>query len=204
MEILYAILGIAIIGVLLIMILDYILIGKIHFCNQNNLKTETYLIEKDNYFEVQNECECAAFASAYLLRHLGHEIRGFDLYDTIPKKFLMNNGGVYPKGVIYMLNQYHHRMEYCRGNISALCNEVAKGNPVIVLIKTRTDKNWLHYDSVVGFDSENIYLAESYKTLIGEDKKNYNRKIPIKEFQKLWRTNDFKMPLYKNTFYRLK
>ena len=140
---------------------------------------------------------------------MGKEAKGFDLYNELPKKYIMKNGAVYPKGVLFLLDKYEVEAIYCRGNLNALLNEVAKGRPVTVLIKTFENKNWLHYSTVVGYDREYIYLAESYKPLINcnEDdynKENYNRRISKEEFKKLWNTRQLKMPLYKNTFYRIK
>ena len=68
------------------------------------------------------------------------------------------------------------------------------------MIKIRPDKNWLHYVPVVGYDGQNIFVAESLAELSNCNEPHYNRRIPVKEFKKLWNTAMPKMPLYANTF----
>lgn len=137
-----------------------------------------------------------------MLRHFGIEANGVDLYSLMPNK--MKNGYVYQKGISKLLLNYGIVTNYCRGNINTLRHELQKGNPVIVLIRYNTNKNWLHYVPVVGIDDENVYIAESLEELSnchGND--YYNRTIPINEFKKLWNTRMIKMPCYKNTYFNL-
>lgn len=188
---------------IVIQIVDMVLMGCLHFHHAKNRIPDSYIIGTPNRTEKQGEFECAAFSSAYLLRHLGTEIGGFDLYDKIPDKFKMTGGMVYPKGVRYCLAAYGVKSQYCRGNIRILKEEVAKGVPVIVMMKIREDKNWLHYVPVVGYDNEYIYIAESYAPLINCDEKLYNRKVEVKSFERLWDTKELKMPLYSKTYYRI-
>ncbi len=91
-------------------------------------------------------------------------------------------------------------MKYCAGNINALKNEVSKGNPVIVMIRTYINKTWLHYVPVVGYDEQYVFIAESLEELVNCDEQYYNRKIEIKEFKKLWNTSMVKMPLFRNSY----
>ncbi len=112
----------------------------------------------------------------------------------------MKNGYVYPKGIQKLLSQYGFQVKYCTGNINTLKNEIVKGNPVIVMIRTYTDKNWLHYVPVVGYDEQYIYIAESLEELVNCDEPYYNRKVAIGEFEKLWNTSMAKMPFYRNTY----
>ena len=86
------------------------------------------------------------------------------------------------------------------GNIAELKKEVSKGAPVIVFIRTYKNKSYLHYVPVVGYDEENFYIAESLKELINTNGINYNRRISILDFKKLWNTSDLKMPFYKYTY----
>ena len=108
---------------------------------------------------------------------------------------------VYPKGIFNFLFKNGFKVKYCRGNLNSLKNEVATGNPVIAMIKIRPDKNWLHYVPVVGYDGQNIFIAESLAELSNCNEPHYNRRIPAKEFKKLWNTAMPKMPLYANTFF---
>ena len=59
----------------------------------------------------------------------------------------------------------------------------------------------MHFVPVVGFDKENVLLAESLERLVNCKNEHYNRRICNKEFLKLWNTAMVKMPLYANTFF---
>ena len=72
---------------------------------------------------------------------------------------------------------------------------------VIVMIRVRNDKNWLHYVSVVGFDDRYVFVAESLLELVNCNCKYYNRRIEKKFFLQLWNTAMLKQPLFRNTFY---
>lgn len=188
---------------IIIQIVDMILMGRLHFHHAKNQMPDKYIIDTPNQTEKQGEVECAAFSSAYVLRHLGMKAEGVDLYDKIPGKFKMAGGTVYPKGVRYCLAAHGVKSQYCRGNLQILKEEIAKGVPVIVMMKIREDKNWLHYVPVVGYDDKHIYIAESYAPLVNCDEKLYNRKIEAKSFERLWDTKELKMPLYSKTYYRI-
>ena len=203
MYILIVVLGIIMLYFLIIQMADIFLIGFLHKRTNKESVPDEFMITKSNRIDMQGEYECSAFSSAYILRHLGKDAEGFNLYDKIPSRFKMANGYVYPKGIIDCLSNNGVNAEYCKGNLGVLKSEVVKGIPVIVLIKIREDKNWLHFVPVVGYDEKYIYIAESYEPLINCNEKFYNRKVEIEKFQKLWKTGDYRMPLYSNTFYRI-
>lgn len=73
-------------------------------------------------------------------------------------------------------------VRYCSGNLEALQQEICKGNPVIVMIKVRKDKNWLHYVPVVGFNDRYIFIAESLLELVNCDCGFYNRRVEKRNF----------------------
>ncbi len=179
-------------------VVDVILLGRLHVKSGRGCRKGQFLIERENRIDLQERFECSAYSSAFCLRHWGIEAEGPELYQKMPNK--MKNGYVYPKGIQNLLPQYGFRVTYCIGTLSALKKEVAKGNPVIVLIRVRSDKNWLHYVPVVGFDENYIFLAESLKEFVNCDEKYYNRAIEIDEFKKLWNTSMIKMPFYRNTY----
>ncbi|MBD3922961.1 hypothetical protein H8B09_29910 [Paenibacillus sp. PR3] len=54
-----------------------------------------YFIEKANRMDLQQSNECAAFSSAFILRHFGEEADGNELYRRFPRK--RHNGTVDPK-----------------------------------------------------------------------------------------------------------
>lgn len=159
----------------------------------------TYLIPQNNRIDFQSNTECAAFSTAYLLRHFGLEAEGKALYAHFPSK--TRAGNVYPKGIRTELRKRGFKTNYYKGNLNTLKYEVSKGTPVIVFIKVHKDYNNLHFVPVIGYDTEYIYLAESLKHLANcDDHKSYNRKVPINEFKKLWDVKRIHMLLYSNTY----
>lgn len=179
-------------------IVNWILLGIAIPKYSRRCALSKFMIEKKNRVDIQQNVECSAFSSAYVMRHWGVEANGEELYKVIPNK--MKDGYVYPKGILHLLPQYGFKVKYYIGNLNALKNEVSKGNPVIVMIKIDKDRRWLHYVPVVGYDEDNIYIAESLDYLVNCKEGHYNRKVEISEFKKLWNTSMLKMPLYKNTY----
>lgn len=159
-----------------------------------------YLIQQNNRIDLQKNTECAAFSTAYLLRHFGIEAEGESLYTHFPCK--TRAGNVYPKGIRKILREKGFKTSYYKGDIHTLKYEVSKGTPVIVFIKVQKGLNNLHFVPVVGYDKEYIYLSESLGHLVNydDDNKKYNRKVPIKEFQKLWNVKRIHMPIASNTY----
>lgn len=184
--------------VIITTMINSIVMGVLHFRFSWECKTKEFVIAKANRFEMQIGNQCAGFAAAYLLRHCNIEKEGNSLYEAMPNK--MKDGCVRPKGIIKLLSQYGLKAKYCVGNLSALKKEVSKGRPVIVLIRTWKNQNWLHFVPVVGYDEHYIYIAESLKELVNCKEQYYNRKIAVGEFRKLWNTSMLKMPCYRNTY----
>lgn len=155
----------------------------------------TYIITKENHIDIQKNFECSAYSAAYLMRHYGIRANGEDIYKIMPNK--MKSGYVYPKGIVRLLKQQGFKAAIRIGNIAKLKEEVSAGTPVIVFIKVYRNKGYLHYVPVIGYNEENLYIAESLKDLINANDVNYNRSISVSDFKKLWNTSDLKMPLYK-------
>lgn len=185
-------------NVIIITIADIFLMGALHFHFSIKCRKKEVVITKANRIDLQNGYQCAAFSSAYILRHWDIEEHGDNLYEVIPNK--KKDGCVYPKGILNLLSQYGFKVKYCAGNIAALKNEISKGNPVIVMIRIQTNKNHLHYVPVVGYDEQYIFIAESLADFVNSNEQYYNRKILVKEFKKLWNTSMLKMPFYRNTY----
>ena len=184
--------------VIIITIADIFLMGGLHFHFSIKCRKKEVVITKANRIDLQNGYQCAAFSSAYILRHWDIEEHGDNLYEVIPNK--KKDGRVYPRGILNLLSQYGFNVKYCAGNIAALKNEVSRGNPVIVMIRIQTDKNYLHFVPVVGYDEQYIFIAESLADFVNSNEQYYNRKILVKEFKKLWNTSMLKMPFYRNTY----
>lgn len=189
----------AIIYFVIITIADLILLGRFSLSFSRKCSIPKFIVAKENRIDIQNGFKCSGYATAYLLRHYDIPANGEDVYSEMPDK--MADGYVYPKGIKKILLSYGFSAKYCVGNFEALKKEVSKGKPVIVLIRVQTDKNWLHYVPVVGYDEENIFIAESLEELVNCKEEMYNRKISNKMFLQLWDTSMMKMPLYANSFY---
>lgn len=159
-----------------------------------------YLIQQYNRIDYQKNKECAAFSTAYLLRHYGREDEGEVLYTHFPSK--TRAGTVYPKGIRTVLRKKGFKTIYYKGNINTLKYEVSKGSPVIVFIKVQKNSNNLHFVPVVGYDKDYIYLSESLIHLVNcdDEQKGFNRKVPINEFKKLWNVKKIHMLFYSNTY----
>lgn len=158
-----------------------------------------YVIQQNNRIDFQQNTECAAYSTAYLLRHFGIEAVGEALYPHFPSK--TKAGNIYPKGIRTELRKRGFQTNYYKGNVNSLKYEVSKGTPVIVFIKVHKEHNYLHFVPVVGYDEEYIYLAESLKHLVNCDAdKGYNRKVPVEEFKKLWNVKRIHMLPYSNTY----
>ncbi len=198
-DLVWQIIGMFVNSFIIISIVDIILMGNFKLKFSKKSKTLFFMITKENCIDIQAGNTCSGYAIAYILRHCGISVKGDEIYAKLPNK--MNNGCVYPKEVKRMLEKYGFDVKYCVGNLHALRNEINKGTPVIVLIKTRKDKNWLHYVPVVGYDEDNIFIAESFAELVNCNENSCNRKIHNEEFKKLWNTSMLKMPLYTHTFF---
>lgn len=146
----------------------------------------TYFISSPNRTEVQKNVECAAFSSAYVLRHFGIESEGDELYRRYPRKLL--DGTFYPKAIIVFFKKLGYSATYLRGNVTTLRKQISRGVPVILLIRVHSDRRFLHFVPVVGYDETHFYLAESLDFKRNCDEVQYNRKISVNELESLWNT----------------
>ena len=186
---------------IIITIVDVVLMGPLMLKFSRKSRISRFMVLKENRIDMQSGNSCSGYAAAYVLRHYDIPADGDDIYMKMPDK--MANGYVYPKEIKRMFEKYGFHAKYCTGNLNALKNEVSKGNPVIVLIKVRKGKKWLHYVPVVGYDEDSLYLAESFAESVNCSEKTYNRKVSNRDFKALWNTSLLKMPLYTHTFYRI-
>lgn len=188
-----------IIAFLITTIVDIIVMGSFLLKLSPPCSVSQFVVNKENRIDIQKGNECSGYAAAYLLRHYDIPASGTEIYQKMPYK--TSDGCVPPSGVKKVLKSYGFRVKYCAGNLNALKREVCKGAPVIVFIRVRTDKRWLHFVPVVGFDEDNLFLADSASASVNCSGKVYNRIISTKEFLALWNTAMLKMPLYTHTFY---
>ncbi|MDO3410546.1 cysteine peptidase family C39 domain-containing protein [Saccharibacillus sp. CPCC 101409] len=154
---------------------------------------ESYLIEAaGNRTDFQTNKECAAFSSAYVLRHLGVEADGNALYRKYPRKLL--DGTVDPKGILVFFRQQGIEADFYRGTVETLKMRISLGTPVIAFIKVHANKRYAHFSPIIGYHRDHFYLAESLEHKANDQggmEKGYNRKLPIAELESLWRTNPF-------------
>jgi len=177
------------------LISHYYAFPKKDFINTSGIP-KTFFIDSNNRIDIQpNNYECAAFSSAYVLRNLGVEAEGAELYKTYPCK--LYNGTVSPKGITKFFEKQGYNTVFYKGDINTLKKQISYGVPVIAFIKVFPSKSYLHFVPIVGYDEEYLYLADSLKCTINCNMKSYNRKITIKDFKDVWRTG---IPFYENTY----
>ena len=181
----------------IINIADWMIIGFAIPTRKRRYKKE-YMIKNKNRMDFQKSSECSGFSFAYILRSVGREADGNDMYAQMPGKF--KNGAVMPKNLKKLVQMYGFKVTYVKGSLESLKAELCEGNRVIVLIKTRADRAWLHYVPIVGYDEDNVFIAESLEYLVNCQETYYNRSLANREFFKLWDTRMPYMPLYKNTY----
>ena len=184
-------------SILLITILDWLIIG-IARPGKMKIYDKEYMLKNRNRIVYQTSTECSGFSLAYVLRSFGMEADGKDIYAKIHRK--MSNGAVLPRTLIRLIQSYGFNAKYVKGSLETLKSDLSEGRRVIVFIKTRLDKNWLHYVPVVGYDEDYIYIAESMNSLVNCNEEYYNRKLINQEFLKYWDTREIYMPFYKNTY----
>lgn len=180
---------------------DMIFVGVPHIKCHRKLKNDSFLITRPNRYETQGGVECSAFASAYVYRHFGKQASGVELYKEMPCK--SRKGYVYCRGIVRLARKYGFQSKFYMGNLNALKNTVAKGNPVIVMVRSRIKSRNLHYITIVGYDNEKFYAVDSAAGLRNANETHYNRVIPISEFKKLWNISMLKQPLYFNLFFEI-
>lgn len=148
-----------------------------------------YMITTDNYFDYQRHYECSGYASAYALRSLGEEADGVELYYQFEDK---NSDGTLAPGYLWEnLRRLGYTSGLYFGRVIDLKHAVSKGTPVVALIKVYTDKPYLHYVPIVGYDEEYFYIADSLDYMVNADGENYNRRVSIREFKELWKNDVF-------------
>lgn len=146
----------------------------------------SYYIQTSNRMDIQHNYECAAFSSAFILRHLGNEADGNELYKKYPRK--LYDGTISPKGIIVFFKKRGFDVSYYSGNVYTLKKQLTQGIPVIVFIRVFPDKRYLHFAPVIGYDEEYFYLADSLKHTINCNETLYNRKILISDLEAVWKT----------------
>lgn len=181
------------------LIVDGILMGPLKLTFRRAPKEKRFFVTGPDRIDLQEGLRCSAYASAYLLRYLQIPAEGAELYEQMPGK--QKAGTVLPRGIPNLLKRYGVAVCYRAGNLHALKAALENNMPVIVMIRVRPDRNWLHYVPVVGYDEKALYLAESLPELVNAEGPGYNRRVPTEEFLTLWNTAMLHAPLYTHTFF---
>lgn len=142
-------------------------------------------IRTPNRFEVQGPNQCGGYATAFVLRHLGREASGADIYRRLGRK-LPFSGYVLPGGITRLLEREGFRPALYRGTLRSLKAHVAKGRPPIVLVGDSVD--WQHYITLVGYNTPKraLYFYDSNYTHDANGPLPGNRTLTEKEFLSLW------------------
>ena len=178
-------------------LLDGLIIGFAMPAKRRQYKRE-FMLKTPNRFDYQGGTECSGFSSAYVLRSFGIEADGREVYAGIPHK--VPGGAVLPGVLSKELGKYGLKARYVKGNLETLKADLSEGKRIIVFIRTRTDKRWLHYVPIVGYDEDNVYIAESMNSLVNCEGAHSNRRLSNEEFLKFWDTREVYMPFYQNTY----
>lgn len=141
-----------------------------------------YLIANVNEMDYQTGNECAAYACAYVLRHMGINADG-DTLDSEIKRIL---GFAPVSSLVKVLKSYGlDAAAYC-GTIDTLKERLCQGTPVILFTKIPDDT---HYMVAVGYDDKNVYFVDSMEENSNTESRYYNRVLTTEEFESLWKTD---------------
>lgn len=142
---------------------------------------EFFCESAENRIDCQTDGKCAAYAAAYLLRHLGEDADGEALFPELKRSF----GFVSANSITDVFKQHGHRAAACHGSVDTLKQRLTEGHPIIVFIRIPGDT---HYAVVVGYDEQYIYLADSMEENANAADARYNRVLTTEDFEAVWKT----------------
>ncbi len=142
---------------------------------------EFFCESSGNRIDYQTSCKCAAYATAYLLRHFGEETNGEELYPELKRSL----GFVSANSITNILKKHGYQAKAYHGNIDTLKHQLAKGNPIIVFIRIPGDT---HYAVVVGYDERHIYLVDTLAENANALDARHNRVLTTEAFEDAWNT----------------
>lgn len=183
-------------GILLVSALVFFLVFLFWITPQRDkirvkeLPSSYFALIEENYVPFQTGEDCAGYAAAYVLRHVGFEANGMELYQSMSYRF---GDGIAVRGVCEKLREYGLTATAYTGTIHTLKMQLQKGIPVIAFVNivygNRVGK---HYVAVVGYDENYFYLADSTGRATNvPGVRGYNRKLTYEEFEELWETNSY-------------
>lgn len=144
---------------------------------------ESYFIANPSYIDYQKNNDCSAYATAYVLRCLGENIDGKELYPQMTRSF----GMMTARSVVTVIKKHGYAAKAYHGNIDTLKQRLKSGVPIICLVNNGNDT---HYVVLVGYDEDYVYIVDSIKENANvADGSLYNRRIGIDNFMSLWKNN---------------
>lgn len=142
---------------------------------------EFFCTSSENRIDYQTDEKCAAYATAYLLRHLGEDSDGEALFPEIKRTL----GFVSANSIVDVFERHGYQAKACYGNVDTLKQRLTEGNPIIVFIRIPGDT---HYVVIVGYDEQHIYLVDSLAENANASDAQYNRVLTTEEFEAVWKT----------------
>ncbi len=146
------------------------------------LPSEYFCETSGNYIAHQTDGKCAAYASAYVLRHFGEQTDGEMVYPEIKRTL----GFVSAKSIAAFFQTHGYSAQAYHGNVDTLKRSLTAGAPVIAFVSIPGDT---HYLVVVGYDAQYLYLADPLGQATGSGEPFYNRRLAVAEFEAIWRTD---------------
>lgn len=179
-------------------ICDWLIVGFPRPSLRKEPVADKFLLQVKNRMDFQKSTECSGFSSAHVLRSFGVEADGNELYAGMPGK--LRNGAVLPRNLKRGLQRLGFKVTFRSGNPQTLKAELCQGNRVIALVKTELGKHWLHYVSIVGYDEQEVFIADSLRSLTNCREEYFNRRLSWEEFLKYWNVREIYMPFYRYTY----
>lgn len=143
--------------------------------------SEFFCKTEGNRIDYRTDGKCAAYASAYLMRHFGEEIHGEELFSELKRPFGFSSA----KSITDVFEKHGYSAEAYHGSIETLKQRLSEGNPIIVFIRIPKDT---HYAVVVGYDEKHVYLADSIEENANASDARYNRALTTEDFESVWKT----------------
>ena len=135
-----------------------------------------------NCIDLQTGNTCSAYAAAFVMRHLGKQITGPELYEDIHRIF----GFVPVHQIVSLFGNYGYHAKAYYGSIDTMKARLTNGVPIIAFISVPGDT---HYVVIVGYDEDFIYLVDFISDFSNADGIWYNRMLSVREFEEIWETS---------------
>ena len=136
----------------------------------------------ENCIDYQTDGNCAAYATAFVLRRLGEQTDGERIAPEMGRIF----GFVPARSVVRVFEKHGFSVKAYHGDVDSLKKRLSGGVPVIVFLSIPNDT---HYAVVVGYDAQYFYFVDSLPENKNAEENQYNRKLTIEEFEKVWKTD---------------